>query len=145
MAFQIGDYKMTIKLSLKGGGGGMPMLAPSTPLANGVYTQVEGINATGGLTEVLSLTGKFELTLITFGSMSSLDMIKLKLTIDSVDIWNEDPYSPPPGTTIGLIGGNNATTSRFGESFLVNESLSLSIEMNSDTDIDLFYAARPIL
>lgn len=126
-------------------GVGLPKLAPdlnfvSNSISAG-YKQITSIDATGSLTEILSLTGKFSLELIAFTDLTNNDMSKIKLTIDGVDIWNEDPLTIPSGTSYQMIGRGNDVR----EFFLVEEALSLSVEMATDNDITLQYLARPIL
>lgn len=132
-------------LSSVGGGGGLSNLAPATIPNEGTYEEVFAIDATGSLTEILSLSGKFNFSHLSFSDMVSDDMSKIKLTIDGVDIWDEDPYTPPTGGTFGLLGGVNAITARYGEAYEVKSSLSLSIEMATDNSIAMQYLARPIV
>ena len=128
--------------SIAGGGSSIPKLAPSTIPNFGYYEQVSGIDATGGLTEILSLTGKFILRGLYFSFLTDGDMNKIKLTIDGEDIFNEDPYTPPSGTTVGIIGATLPAEQK--EFYLVENSLSLSVQMATDNDIRLNYFIRPI-
>lgn len=131
-------------LNIPYGSNGAFELSPDTFPNNGSFSQVTGINATGSLTEILSLSGRFALIGIWFSGLTSADMSKIKLTIDGVDIFNEDPFTSPSGTSWGLIGGTNQTTGRSGEAYIINNSLSLSVQMATDTDISLQYLVRAI-
>ena len=134
---------MSELLSSIAGGGGLPSLAPDLGfVSNSIQgaRQVLAIDATGSLTEILSLTGKFELGFIGFTGLVSGDMNKIKLTIDGTDIWDEDPLTSPSGTSFNLMGVINS----FREGYSVKSSLSLSIEMATDNSIGLQYSARPV-
>ena len=146
MAFQIGAYKMTIKLINKGGSGGsLPRLAPdltfpSTPLGPTTTTRSVTINPVGALTTALSLTGKFYIGALSFAGLTA-ETITIKLTVDGVVIWN-DTFSS--GLGVSLLG-EGSTTNAYSDVMQCNSSFLLEIQTLTDTIVTLNYLARPIL
>jgi len=127
-------------------GSGALYLAPDLDFVSNSTSgvrQVLAIDATGSLTNVLSLSGRYVLSVLLFQGLTNGDMNKVKLTIDGEDIWFEDPLTPPSGTTLNLIGGIGTGSCR--EDYIIESSLDLSIEMATDTDISMQFLARPIL
>ena len=151
MAFQIGAYKMTIKLINKGGGGGsLPRLEPDLTFPSSLtafagYKTITGINTAGVLATALSLTGKFYINALRFEDVNT-ETITIKLTIDGIVIWNDTFASTNP--TIKLFGrtGVDATaTNETVESIQCNSSFLLEMQTVTDTAVILKYLARPIL
>ena len=138
---------MSELLSSITGGGGLPQLAPDLtyPSSLGVnrgYVWVTGIDASAGLTTALSLTGKFAIDLLQFVGLTN-ESITVKLTVDGVIIWN-DTYVTG-ATTLRLFGLNESGGEDTPSTMQCNESLLLEIQTTTDTSIDLYYVARPIL
>ncbi len=138
---------MTIKLSSKGGGG-LPKLAPNLTFPSSLsgtsgHSVITGINAVGSLTTALSLTGKFMIDLLRFDGLLAESMI-FKLTVDGVVIWN-DTFTP--ASNLLLIGNDNtAGIASAGMSPIqCDSSLLLEVQTTTDTSINLYYLARPIL
>ena len=130
---------MSALLSSITGGGGLPKLAPDLDFVSNSSSgkrSFSAIDATGSLTNVINETGKFEFSDIAFTGLLHGDMNKIKLTIDGVDIWDEDPLTPPSGTSITLMinGG-----------YEVKESITLAVQMATDTSISGTYSLRPTL
>ena len=127
-------------ISAPGGGGFQmaPDLSFPTPMT--AYTMTTGIDATGSLTELLSLTGKFLLGALYLQNTLANDVREIKLVIDGVDIWNLTGMSFN-GTVVNMLG----ELTELREDFLVNTSLTFSILMATDNAIDFGYTARPIL
>jgi len=126
-------------LSSISGGGSLPKLAPDLDFVSSSVSgkrTFSGIDATGSLTNIINETGKFVFSSLSFTGLTNGDMNKIKLTIDGVDIWDEDPLTPPSGTTINIMvdGG-----------YLVNTSIVLAVQMATDTSIDGSYSLVPIL
>lgn len=135
---------MAIKLSTKSGGGVM-RLAPdltrlSTQVAGSSTVQVTGINPQGALTEILSLTGKYYISIIIITAMTA-ETVTCQLTIDGVDIYNQTFTS---STSLNILGTAGSARQESGY-FLVNSSLSLKLQTATDTSVTLEYLVRPIL
>lgn len=133
--------------SVIGGADGGVALAPdltffSTRVAGANLITITGIDATGVLTEVLGLTGRFIINKVTLSGLIANDLDSIKLTIDGVVIWNETGLSSN-ATTERLIGSLSAD--EWSESIICETSFSLEVLMSTDTDIDVTYNARPIL
>ena len=137
---------MTIEIGKAGGG--LPQLAPDLTypadrknLNVKTYKEITGIDASGGLTTALSLTGKFAVSLANFLNTTAESMT-IKLTIDSVVIWNATFLATSGAQYIlGDSGGGNGVA----ETILCNDSLLLEVQTTADTSINLQYMARPIL
>lgn len=147
MALAIGDYKMTIKLSSKGGG--IPNLAPDlnfpSSKSSGIstYKRITAIDASSGLTTALSVSGKFILDALRFSSITSPQTMTVKLTIDGDIKWNDVAFSFASGSTLSLISPLS-TTDGAAERYQVNSTLLLEVETDTDTSITLDYQLRPI-
>jgi len=145
---------MTINLSSLipsgGGGGGLPQLAPDLtyPLdkasPTNVHTNITGIDATGGLTTALSLTGKFVISRLHITGTTT-ENITIKLTIDGIVIWNTTVAIFTSG--ISLLGGagSSAASPNIDFPVQIDSSLLLEVQTITDTDITLGYLARPII
>lgn len=129
-----------------GGGGAVPKLAPDLSAfterdsVTG-YIILTAIDATAGLTTILSLTGKFLVNLLYFQGLTANDVDQIKLTIDDVVIFNEDGLADNAATHTlwGAIDGDH------GNQFMCDSSLLLELETNVDSDFDFYYTVRPIL
>ncbi len=124
----------------------LPLLAPDltswSDRVNGqAYASVTAINASAGLTTMLSLTGKFLIDILFLDSMTSNDVEGVKLTIDGVVIWSETGLSSN-GVTEPILGQSDAD---HGHQIRCDASLLLEIDTTADTSIDLIYQVRPIL
>jgi hypothetical protein len=91
-------------------------------------------------TTALSLTGKFAIGLICFENLTS-EPIDFRLTIDGVVIWDDAQSS---GQSRPLLG-DNTTGDRLRQYIICKSSLLLEIRTTTDTSVQLFYDARPIL
>lgn len=137
-----------IKLSTVVGGGGLPKLAPELTypadklVGGAVYKRISAIDASAGLTTILSLTGKFAVSYMAFLSITA-EVNTIKLTVDGVIIW-DTTYTP--SATDNLIGATN--TSALSPQDIVNgcdESFLLEYQTATDTNIVFDYLARPLL
>jgi len=132
-------------MTINVGGGSFFKLAvdldyPSSLLTTNSYSQVFPIDASGGLTTALSLTGKFAVSHLDFRNMIA-ESNTYKLTIDGVVVMN-DTFSS--STSQSIVGSNN-TTSYDPIVIVCESSLLLEIQTATDTSILLNYVARPIL
>lgn len=128
------------------GGGGLPELAPDltfpSSLSAGVaYKETTGIDATSGLTTLLSLTGKHMISLLEIRSLIS-ESITVKLTVDSVVIWN-DTFAL--SSTVLFLLGSNSSTSTSADFFSCNSSFLLELQTTTDTDVTFRGLSRPII
>jgi len=113
---------------------------PSSRLAAANYVRVSGIDATAGLTSVLSLTGKFSVDLVRL-ALPTNQTITVKLTVDSVVIWNDTFAS---NTILPLIGSPTGDAD-MSPSIICQESFLLEVQTTDVYNITLEYLARPIL
>ena len=127
---------------------GIQLLAPqldfiTTRAATTVpYQNISAIDASGGLTTLLSLTGKWWIRMIFMSGMTSNDVDHYKLTVDGVVVFEEDG-----------LGSNNTNYGHFGAldmdwgdmGVVVLSSFLLQMETNVDTSMNLSYIAQPIL
>ena len=128
------------------GSNALPRLAPdltwySSKGTNTNVTIVSGINCTGGLTTVLSLTGAFFIHLLYLSLLTTNDIAAIKLTVDGVVIWNESGLSSN-GTIEPFFG---AVSMDNGVQFQCQESLLFELHCTADNSIQLSYYVRPIL
>lgn len=135
----------SVTLSSLVGGGGAIKLAPDltfpSSLSSGESYKRVTLNPAGSLTTALSLTGKFVIDALYFTSLTS-ESITVKLTIDSVVVWN-DTFVVPSTSLYLQFGGTTAviTTS----SFICDNSLLLEIQTATDNSVNFNYLVRPIL
>lgn len=130
------------------GGGGVPLpqLAPQLTFFSdrasntSLYQLVSGIDATGALTEILSLTGSFLIEFLWIQDMLANDLRKIKLTVDGIVVWNETGLASN-GTTEALIG--RSSISEY-EKIMCAASLSLEVEMATDVTMTVIFFVRPI-
>ncbi len=127
------------------GGGGLPQLAPDLTYPSdkasslGTSKAINGISAVGALTTALSLTGKFIIHQLAFTALTA-ESITIKLTVDSVVIWNDTFVC---GTTESLI--NDITGAIVQESYSCESAFLLEIQTTADASVNLTYLAREIL
>ena len=129
-----------------GGGGGLPELAPDltfpSSLSAGVaYKETTGIDATSGLTTLLSLTGKYMISMLEIRSLIS-ESITVKLTVDGNVIWNDTFVL---ASTVLLLLGNNLTSSTATDYFSCTSSFLLELQTTTDTDVTFRHLERPII
>jgi hypothetical protein len=109
---------------------------------NQQYKLITAIDATGSLTTLLSLTGKFQISMIWASLISSNDVDQWKMTIDGVVIHNEDGMSS--NSTNHFAMGQGDMDHGF-QPFQCNASFLLEAEMTVDASFSLYYHIRPIL
>jgi len=133
------------------GGGGFPIrLAVDTTFftdkVSGVFNKrITGIDASAALTEVLGLTGRFIVYSLTLTGLIANDLTDIRLTVDGVNIWDENSITVS-ATVEPLLGEiASAGVEGFFEPMLVQTDFSLKVKMATDTAIGIDYAARPIL
>jgi hypothetical protein len=136
-------------VTASGGGNGAALAPdltfPSSLLDAGGFVRVSGINPTAGLTTALSLTGKFVVDFLKFGTLLS-ESITIKLTVDGIVVWN-DTFSIT-SSEVFLLGSSGSTDGagvRNSTSISCNSSLLLEIQTTTDTDVNFEYLARPVL
>lgn len=116
---------------------------PSSKATGVNFSQVTGVNASAGLTTLLSVTG--QKGVVTFARIQNLtaETITIKLTVDSVVVWN-DTYT---AEAIELLIGNNSATaySPPDTPCFFNDSFLLQLQTASDTSVDFDYKYRPLL
>ena len=137
---------MTIKLSSFGSGSSGVTLAPdltfpSTRSSGSAYIQ-QSIDATGGLTEVLNLTGKFVIDAILYSGLTA-ETVTHKLTIDGVVIWDDTFTSSAVFQPLGFIDGTNVSASM--APITCNSSLLLEFQTATDPNVVVRTIVRPIL
>lgn len=129
----------------KSGGGSGFKLAPDllfpSRLVPGVGYSHVNLNPAGSLTTALSLTGKWLVQGLYFAQLTS-ELITVKLTIDGVVIWDNTFTSG--ATTLHLNSRVNSSAPN-GTDVVCESSFLLQIQTATDTSVDLYYAARPIL
>lgn len=135
-----------INLSTIIGTGGLPNLAPDlsfpSSLGAGVsYKEVTGIDATGSLTTLLSLSKKHIVNFLEIQSLTA-ENITIKLTIDGVVIWNDTFVLA--STVISLLG-NNLSSATSADFFSCNSSLLLELQTTADNNVTFRHLERPIL
>ena len=132
--------------SLVGGGGGIKFAPnlnfPSSLTAQRGFVVVEGINATGGLTTILSLSGKFIIDGLWFTGLST-EAVTIRATLDGELLW-DDTFASGVGYLLGGPAGSNNSVSG-ATSTICEESFTLEIQTTTDTDFDFNYLVRPIL
>ena len=136
-----------------GGSGGLVQLAPDTSYFtgssnnSGSNASIIGIDASAGLTTALSLTGKHAIGNLGFNSVTA-ENVTIELTVDGVEIIN-DTFAL--GTTsINVLntvnGASGSTLNPYTVgAILCEQSLVLRIATATDSSVNLFYLARPIL
>lgn len=136
-------------------GGGQIELAPDLTypsdklLDPSTNKQITALDATGGLTTALSLTGKFAISFLFFSVISNGQTLAIKLTIDGIVIWNDIGFTfSDAGGELALLGGPNTVGSGdkvMAETIICKETFLLEIQTSSDTSITFQFLARPIL
>ena len=102
---------------------------------------VSAVDATAGLTTLISLTGKYAVTYINISDLSTTTTYTFRLTIDGVLIFNSAFTTSGAGTT-----GNNFEVLN-GMAVLANTSLLLEFDasVSGDTSVGATINARLIL
>lgn len=131
-----------------GGGGGLPLAPdltyPADKQAIVIYTNVSGIDASAGLTTLLSLTGKFSIASLLMTSLTANDIAQVRLTVDGIIIWNVDPVTN--SASEAYIGGGITAANIHGlEDIRCESSFLFEMETDADTSIAMTYIARPLL
>ena len=125
------------------GGGDLPKLAPDLSFPGDIQTgsavpkKTITLNAVGALTTAIFLTGKYNISLLHFTSLTP-EATTIKMTVDGVVVYNSTFTS---GTQIALLGGFNL----YESPIQCDSSFLLDIEVASDSSIFFKYLARPIL
>ena len=113
---------------------------PSTLLSGSApYRLITNINASAGLTEILSLTGKYAICLLMLHDMTS-EEITVKLTVDGEGKWN-DTFTCNSQLA---LWNDFSDPAALKPPFRVNESLSLELDTLTDTNVQLYYTAIPL-
>lgn len=117
---------------------------PSSKSSDGQpYYQATGINASAGLTTVLSLTGSFAISMLGFESMTA-EQVTIVLTVDGEVKWN-DTFTLS-SDELWLLGSNSSPVNNIPEAvYGCRSSLTLEIQTATDTSIDFLYMVRPIV
>ena len=111
-------------------------------LASGVsYKEDTGIDATSGLTTLLTLTGKHVINLLSISSLVS-ESITIKLTVDGVIRWNDTFVVS--STTLALLGGNFDSSSAYDISSCESSYL-LELQTTTASSVTFRHLERPIL
>jgi len=146
MALAIGGYRMTINLNSKGGGGAAQLAPdltfPADKATTANYKIITGIDASSGLTSLISGSGKFLITLLSTSSTIA-ESNTAKLTIDGVVIFNSSFTAD--ASVNPFIGSADSGNALAEPSYLVNSSFDFEYQTTTDTSIDLKYLVRPIL
>lgn len=129
-------------------GGNVHVLGPDLDFpkdkVNGdnIYLSVGGIDATGGLTTILSLTGRFLVLNLVLNDILASNIATVKLTVDGVVVWNVDPLTN--STTEAYIGRAIFNADATFEPVGCESSFLFQVQMDSDTDISVLYLVRPL-
>jgi len=142
---------MTINLNGLGGGGGggFYKLAPDLDriaeqaTSSAGFKTITGIDASGALTTVLSLTGKWLLTTAVL-SGTLAESMTLKLTVDGVVIIDSTFTANSNGVAVLGLATANITNPMLDAYGYCETSILLEVQTTSDTSIILQYNARPI-
>ena len=142
---------MTINTS-SFGGGGLPKLTPDLlffdRLGNSsAIVSSASIDASGGLTTALSLTGKYMINSVGLSGMTA-ETVTIKLTIDGVIIINNTFTSTTSVSVVNTYNGTATTTSPSQIGFTpigCDSTFLLEVQTATDTNISLQYNVRPIL
>ena len=108
----------------------------------GPDVNISAIDATGGLTTILSLTGKFHIHAFFVTAILANNLDHWKLTIDGVVVNEEDGMSSN-STSIGMFGVQDGDVGDQG--IICHESFLLQIQTTSDNSISFWYRVQPIL
>ena len=117
---------------------------PSRLFAGNDFERVTFDPSTGGLVEGLGLSGKWAVYGLSLTSMPTAELCTVKLTVDSVVIWNDVDFTP--GSTDFLLYGRPAqgNTGYTMAPFIVEDDLSLEVETVADSSVVVTFIARPI-
>lgn len=110
--------------------------------AGQAYVSVIGIDTTGAPTNILTLAGHFSVSLLRLSGMLA-ENITVTLTVDGEIKFNQTFTA---NTTGVIVFGNASASNSYGpESFEVKASLTLDVEMATDTSINFDHLVRPIV
>ncbi len=133
--------------------GALPQLAPdSNFIQDALFSDSTAprrttatIDPSSGLTPILSLVGKFEVSMLQLLNITGSDTTTVKMTVDGVDIWNSSKVfnNSNPGL-LGMVG-DITVNGALNESFVCNTSLLIEIQTTTDTSVSLAHRTRPIL
>tara|TARA_R110000787_G_scaffold174803_1_gene287353 strand:+ start:34 stop:450 length:417 start_codon:yes stop_codon:yes gene_type:complete len=129
--------------------GGATKLAPDLTYPAGKaggnnLKDISGIDASSGLTTVLSLTGKFAISYIAFTNQTT-ELNTYKLTIDGVVVWS-NTHTATTATDVFLGSVTQTGSSWVSDTIITCEqTFLLEVQTATDTSINLQYLARPIL
>lgn len=98
------------------------------------------ITTSSSLGTVLSLTGKFIIDFLAIVAQTG-ESTQIKLTVDSIVIWDDTSVSATTSVLIGL----NTSSGTTGAPILCESTLLLEMSKATDTAVTLNYLARPIL
>ena len=115
---------------------------PKDKADGSIYVSVGGIDATGGLTTVLSLTGRFLVLNLVLNDIIASNIATIKLTVDGVVVWNVDPLTN--SATEPYIGRPIFSPDAVMEPVGCESSFLFQVQMDSDTDISVLYVVRPL-
>ena len=137
---------MTINTSSLGGSE-LPKLAPdltapTTWEGQRPFVRITGINASAGLTTVLSISGKGVVSYAAFIDLTAASNT-IKLTIDGDVIFNDDWTTT--GTNPAIIGAATATSDFFYDPVSFNSSFLLELQTPVDTNVEFEYMYRKLL
>lgn len=104
--------------------------------------EVTGINASGGLTTILSLTGKFIINGLLVKGLLADRINQVKLTVDGVVIWDVDPLTN--AATEPYIGTSLSAHDAYIEHVVCEDSFLFEMHVGGAV-LDVQYAVRPIL
>ena len=100
---------------------------------------ISGIDGSSGLTTAVSLTGKYAISYLRFSALSN-ESTTVKMTVDGEVIYN-DTRSTIASNQWFIFGGESESL----PFFTCDSSFLLEIQTTSDSSVNLFYSARPIL
>lgn len=117
---------------------------PSTKAGASNVTTITPIDTTGGLTTMLSLTGKYAVSFLLLSQLAS-ENITVKLTVDGVVIW-DDTYANT-ATTSSVFLGSSSSLSSIGSDSIIACATDLLFEVQTITASSVLFQfiARPIL
>lgn len=134
-------------------GSAIPKLAPDlnfiqdTAFGSGAASirTTANIDPSSGLTPVLNLIGKFEVSMLQLANITGGDATTVRMTVDGVVIWNSSKVFGVADPGLMGAAGAIAANGAMGESFICNSSLLIEIQTTTDVEMKLNYRARPIL
>ena len=104
--------------------------------------QTASITTSSSLGTVLSLTGKFIIDYLYIANQTA-ESTQIKLTVDSIVVWNDTSVSASSSQLIGTDRGVSAGVTQ--TSVTCETSFLFEMSKVTDTNVTLDYLARPIL